>query len=41
MDPLQTNLVCREDSEIGHSEKVARVLQAAGGGAGPGREVET
>jgi hypothetical protein len=41
LDPLQTNLVCREDSEIGHSEKVARVLQAAGGGADLGGERET
>jgi hypothetical protein len=38
MDPIQTKLYCREDSEIGHSEKIARVLEAAGGGAGFGGE---
>jgi len=33
MDPLITQLVCREDIETGHSEELARVFEAAGGGA--------
>jgi hypothetical protein len=38
MDPLQTQLVCREVIERGHSEEVARMLEAEGGGAGLGGE---
>ena len=38
MDPLQIKLVFREDIETSQSEEVARVLEAAGGGAGVGGE---
>jgi hypothetical protein len=38
MDPLQTHLDLREDSEISHSEEVSIVLEAAGGGASFGGE---
>jgi hypothetical protein len=41
LDPLQTQLICREDSETGHSEELARVLEAAAGGAGLGGEEAT
>jgi len=41
MDPLKTHVVCREDRKIGNLEEVARVLEAAGGGAGLGGEDTT
>ena len=41
MDPLKTQLVCRDDRETGHYEELARVFEAAGGGASLGGEEAT
>jgi hypothetical protein len=41
MDPLLTQLVCREDIERAHTEEGTRVLEYAGGGASLGGEEAT